>query len=373
MKQNQKCNACGGKLISVSDDLMQCENCKKLYYKSVDRTKKVRIQMPLTGIVKMLLVCLGCVILVTGCFLLLGGDKNVVSKMVEEAADNNRFGNQLSDVFCEFATKALGCSKTDLKKKDLDAFQYLYVDYQQDYYIFRCSFDDYYAYDSKEEFEKTVQEIRVNRFDKTVYLSDVKYFCNLTRLEAYASTWCDYRLAKDNKIRSILCNGSPYVHEERRMFDMTNPDTLEEFQMVTCYGICSLEGIGKMKHLRELRINMDYQNRFIDLEEAKSVEILYLEDTNDVKDYSPIGSLVNLRKLSIAFMSPRDITFLQKLNYLEELSLGYCTFDKAALEMILQMPNLKQVRIAMGGTANISWDELKELQSRYADKLVIEE
>lgn len=365
--ESDKCKSCGGKLSYLNSETMQCEHCKKLYYISLDRTKRIGIRVHVATLVRLGLVLLGVLMLCGMYYFCFGKGREVL----EQRQDENEFQEEFSDVFREFTSKALNIDADKLKESDLDCFQYLNVDYANNYYIFRYSFEDYYDYRTMQDFESHIDEIRVLRYDKSVYLTDVRFFKKLTRLEARASTWCDYTLADDNVIRSIICEGNPYFREEFENFTMTNPDTLEEFQMLSCRGLCTLKGADKMKHLKTLRMSTYCQYEFLHLEDAQSVENLFIEDTGNIKDFSPIEKLPNVKQLYLEEVESNDITFILNSKSLEAIRIDRCSFDAASVQRILELPSLKAFIVPSSGFTDVSKEEQEELKERYPDKFCI--
>ena len=124
------------------------------------------------------------------------------------------------------AIRAVG-GDYEISPEDLSGMKYLKIQWDKGY-CFTYSYEDYYEYEDKGRYERTLKTITVKGNREDFSPTDVQYFTGLTRLELYTGAWENYILPEENVLRCIYCVDGLSKYGTPEFFDRVNPDTLEE-------------------------------------------------------------------------------------------------------------------------------------------------
>lgn len=312
------CESCGGSLERKNPYLYQCSSCGRKYYISADRTHKVSVCLS-AG--KIILICVAVAILVTG--VSVAGYQFYTGRMVASAS-------RFCVVFRDFLMEAYQKPVAEISKEDLDRIKYLRIQENKGYQ-FTYGYEDYYAYDNPDKYERTLSTIAIKGKREDFSPTNVQYFTGLTRVELYTGAWENYVLPKENQLRSIYCMDGLSRYGTPEFFNRINPDTLEE------------------------------------------VVILKAEN---LEDFSFMENLKGVKRLVIESVSLKSGEIFKGCDRLEELYLPYVTMEEdEAVQIIgeiLSGPSLKRFYIEGKAAWYVPDDQWAEWEETYRGRIDLE-
>lgn len=317
-KEPSVCESCGGRLERKSPYLYRCPSCGMEYYISANRKHKVSVRLS-AG--KMVLVCAAVVLAVTAVAVM--GYQYYTSRMVLSAS-------RFSVIVRDFLMEAYEKPAAEISPEDLGAMKYLKIQWDQGYH-FTYSYEDYYEYKDKDQYEKTLKTITMKGKREDFSPTDVQHFAGLTRLELYTGAWENYALPKENVLRCIYCVDGLSKYGTPEFFDRVNPDTLEEVAILDAGGLTD----------------------FAFMENLKGVKRFFLEK---------------------AVLDSGEI--FDGFDELEELVLSYVDMEEEKavpiVERILSLPSLKRFYVEGKAGWYISQEQWEEWQQRYKGKITLD-
>lgn len=233
----EKCNSCGEELVYKNQYTYQCSHCGQEYSISADRTHKVTVHL---SVGKMIVLCALLVIVIVAA--ILGGYQYYTAKLVGSAS-------RFSVVFREFLLEVYDKPVAKITEEDLAKIKYLRIEGDGDY-KFTYSYEDYFSYEDKEAYEKTLQSVLVEGTRDDFSPTNLQYFSGLIFVELYAGFWQNYKLPKENEIRCIYCVNGMSRYGTSDFFENVNPDTLTE---VAILDAGELDDFYFMKSLHSVR------------------------------------------------------------------------------------------------------------------------
>lgn len=199
-------------------------------------------------------------------------------------------------------------------------------------------------------------------------------FSALTRFSGLKKLYIDYcqvedleYIAKCQSLNTLYCM---YLKGTKSIDDLGNLQELKTLYVAgTSDGLKNLDAIGELKNLENLAI-VDTDILTIDfLENMTGLKTLWLVGNGELRDYSALGSLVNLEYLDfnlddlngeqpdytsignlknlkhLSLTVVYNLDFLYELNNLEELEIDICFYNNL-LEPIRKMSQLKTLKLA---------------------------
>ncbi|NBH34317.1 hypothetical protein D3Z58_12275 [Clostridiaceae bacterium] len=312
------CESCGGQLERKNSNLYQCASCGQKYYISADKLHKVSVQLS-AG--KIILICAAIVMAISAVAVV--GYQFYTGKLVVSAS-------RFSVVFRDFLMEAYQKPAAEISSEDLAKIKYLKIE-QDKGYRFTYSFEDYYDYKDRSQYEKTLSTITIKAAQSDFSPSNIEYFTGLTRLELYTEAWENYVLPEENVLRCIYCMDGLSRYGTPRFFDRINPDTLEEVAIFNADGL---------------------------------------------NDFSFLDNLKGIKRFTLENATIHDKNLLNKLSSLEQLSLCYVRLEEDQASEILgeflTLPSLKHFYIEGTAAWYISEDQWSLWELNYQGQIVLE-
>lgn len=318
-KENQSCASCGGRLEQINEYTYRCMSCGQEYYYSGEKNKKIKVRFKMSTAIVAVTVCF--IVVVVG-FLLIY--QIYTQRLVNEAS---KFCAPVRDFLMEAYDEQI----LDIDEKDLAKLKYLKIERENGKYVFTYSFEDCYAYEDVESFEKTLKRVAVSSKTEAYSPSNIQYFSGLTRLELYADAWQNYKLPEENMLRSIYCKNGYSKYGTPTFFDNVNPQTLEE---------------------------------------------VYIYDAEELTDYSFMEHLQGIKSYTLEGATLSDADIFEGLNNLEHVSLKYVELTEedmiALVNGLLAKPSFKSLYLEGRCAWYFSEQEWSELQEQYKDRVTLE-
>lgn len=312
------CESCGGRLERKSSYIYQCASCGQKYYISADKIHKVSVQLS-AG--KIILICAAVVMAISAVAVV--GYQFYTERLVVSAS-------RFCVVFRDFLMEAYQKPAAEISKEDLARIKYLKIELDKGY-RFTYSYEDYYDYENREQYEKTLSIITIQGSKSDFSPSNIEYFTGLTRLELYTEAWENYVLPEENKLRCIYCLDGLSRYGTPQFFTRINPDTLEEVAILGADGL---------------------------------------------KDFSFLDNLKGIKRFTLENATIPDKNLFHPLSSLEELNLCYVRLeeDKASetIEQFLTLPSLKRFYIEGTAAWYISNDQWSQWEQTYDGQIVLE-
>lgn len=312
------CESCGGRLERKSPYLYRCPSCGMEYYISADRKHKVSVRLS-AG--KMILICAAVVLAVTTAAVL--GYQYYTGRMVLSAS-------RFSVIVRDFLMEAYEKPAAEISLEDLGRMKYLRIQWDKGY-CFTYSYEDYYEYQDRDQYERTLKTITIKGNRNDFSPTDVQYFTGLTRLELYTGAWENYTLPKENVLRCIYCVDGLSKYGTPEFFDRVNPETLEE------------------------------------------VAIL---DAGELADFAFMENLKGVKRLLLEKAVLDSGELFDGFDDLEELALCYVDMDEEnavpIMEKLLSLPSLKHFYVEGKAGWYISREQWEEWQQRYKGRITLE-
>jgi len=189
-------------------------------------------------------------------------------------------------------------------------------------------------------------------------LTCLRFVRSMSNLETLDLSWCTSLtdesfsdLACLSRLRHLNCRGCYQLTEfglqqlaflplrnltlcggvSLRSVDADLPLTIEELQLSHCDMLGSLEGVSRLVHLRDLRLDDCHHLTDANLQALSGLVALHtldLSSCHEVSDVSALGGLTELRELSFAHNARvHDLNPLRGLTALQSLSLQGCNID----------------------------------------------
>lgn len=315
---NHLCASCGGTLKQLNNITYRCENCGQEYYRSPERRHKISIHLKLSKAILVAVVCF--IILVIGILFVY---RRYTDRLINESS-------RFSIPFREFLIEAYDKEIVSLEEEDLAAMKYLKIDRAEGTYTFTYSFEDYYDYQDREAYNKTLKTFSIQS-DRTDFSpSNVQYFKGLTRLELCTEAWQNYTLPKENILRYIYCENGYSKYGSATFFDNINPETLEE--------IC-------IYHAEEL------------------TDFSFMENLQEVKSFTLEGATLHTADMFDDFHN------------LEHLSLKYVEMEEESvlsiINALLELPSLNSLSLEGRFAWYITDEQWTDLQKQYGDRVTM--
>lgn len=318
-----ECQSCGGKLKKKGKKTYQCTNCDSSYYVSMSFWQRITLEL---SVQKIVLIVATAVMLFT-----------IVGIVIYQAYTTRlmKDASRFSGVFRDFLLQAYNTDVADISEEDLSELKFLRIRYEEGY-LFEYGFQN--PYDFAEGVDAPAYELRsitINTENENInYIpEDITYFQGLTKLELLAGPWADYKLPKNNVIRSITCQDGLSVNRYPELFKQINPETLEEVVMYAAKG-----------------------------EELK--DLTFLEDIQCVKR-------LHLEKAVLT-----EANVLAGFDKLEEVYLEYPVMEEKQVfeivEGILQCSSLKKLTIEGKSGWYITNEEWDDLLQQYGERVQLE-
>lgn len=313
----EKCNSCGEELVYKNQYTYQCSHCGQEYYISADRTHKVTVHL---SVGKMIVLCALLAIVIVAA--ILGGYQYYTAKLVGSAS-------RFSVVFREFLLEVYDKPVAKITEEDLAKIKYLRIEGDGDY-KFTYSYEDYFSYEDKEAYEKTLQSVLVEGTRDDFSPTNLQYFSGLIFVELYAGFWQNYKLPKENEIRCIYCVNGMSRYGTSDFFENVNPDTLTE------------------------------------------VAIL---DAGELDDFYFMKSLHSVRSFTLEGADLKSTDMFMELPNLEYLELDYVDIKKEEVchyvEELLEIPTLTGFTMKGKTAWYITEEQWAELEETYGERIAL--
>ena len=317
-KEPSVCESCGGRLERKSPYLYCCPSCGMEYYISANRNHKVSVRLS-AG--KMVLICAAIAIAVTAAAVL--GYQYYTGRMVMSAS-------RFSVIVRDFLMEAYEKPAAEISPEDLSGMKYLKIQWDKGY-CFTYSYEDYYEYEDKGRYERTLKTITVKGNREDFSPTDVQYFTGLTRLELYTGAWENYILPEENVLRCIYCVDGLSKYGTPEFFDRVNPDTLEEVAI---------------------------------LDAGELTDFVFMENLKGGKRFLLEKAAIDSGEAFNGF------------DELEELVLCYVEMEEedavTIMEQLLSLPSLKRLYVEGKAGWYISQEQWEEWQQRYKGRITLE-
>ncbi len=313
----EKCSSCGGSLRLKNKLTYYCENCGQEYYISTDKTHRVSIRLTVSRIIVMIAAAVIAAVLAA-----VAAYEIYTGRLAEKAS---RFSVAFRDFLLEVYDRPL----PQISAEDLKKIRYLKIEKDKTYQ-FTYSFEDYYEYDNRESYEKTLETVEVTAIREDFSPANLEYFSGLTRVELYTEAWENYVLPKENQLRYISCNDGLSRYGKSKFFSSLNPDTIEE---------------------------------------------VVINNAQDLRDYSFLKDLTDVKVFTLQDAVLKNVNDFKNMKALEELSLKDLVMDEEKvyenMEELLSLPSLKKLTISGSSIWYITEEQWAQLQETYEGKIEI--
>lgn len=312
------CSSCGGVLEKQNHYTYRCPGCGQEYYHSPERKHKINIHLKMSKVIAVAVACF--IVLIIGIFLIYRWYTN---QLVNQAS-------RFSVSFREFLMDAYDKEIVSVEDTDLAAMKYLKIDRVDGKYIFTYSFEDYYAYEDKASFEKTLETFSFRCNEKDFSPSNIQYLTGLTRLELCTNAWQNYKLPAENVIRYISCQNGYSRYGNAPFFEDVNTETLEE--------VC-------------------------------------IYDAEEMTDFSFMKNLQNVKSFTLEGATLNNADMFEGFDKLEHISLEYVvTSEEDTLDIVkslLELPSLTGLHMEGRCAWYITDEQWESLENQYGDKVTM--
>ena len=286
------------------------------------------------------------------------------------SASDYEWFNPKSKVSHKFCEDIFGKDYKEISKKEFASVRYIKYDNErlsgtnEFLHIIEYSFTDYRDCENEDAFMKTVKKwtFQESSGDEAM---DFSMFTGLTRVTVggYSHNIGKNSFAKSADIRYVTTYsenaGFQYIQE------ILNPVTIE---VLECKVWNHLEGLESFPNLKSLNINIWYGSDFdfSRIEHCKNLETLVIKNiSTNFLGLSKIGTLTNLKSLSLENQYLHESRFIGNLTNLEELTIQIDD-ENPGTETLKNLKNLNSLHLLGLGhvpTNDIaSFDGVEELK-----------
>lgn len=255
-------------------------------------------------------------------------------------------GTEVSHKFCE---DIFGKDYKDISKEELESIRYINYDNErlsgtnEFLHIIEYSFTDYQDCESEDAFMKTVKKwtFQESSGDEAMNFS---MFTGLTRftLEGYPHNIGKNSFAKSADIRYVTSYSDSFGIESIK--ELVNPEKVE---ILECKVYDNLQGLDSFPNLKSLNIRIQNWQTFdfSHIEHCKNLEKLTVTRLADTYlGLSKIGTLENLKSLSLENMFLHNCGFISNLTKLEELTIKLDD-ENPKTEILKNLNNLNSLHL----------------------------
>lgn len=300
-KEEKRCDSCGGTLRRKDEYTCQCVNCGQVYYISAKRIHKVNVRI--SG-PKLIVLCAGVLMGITAVIVLI---YNIFTGILVSNA------SRFSVAYRDFVMEVYDKPAAKITEEDLEAIRFLRIEKYKNYQ-FTYSFEDYYAYEDQESFEKTLKTIEIEAVREDFSPANLEYFTGLTRVELYVEGWENYVLPEENRIRYIYCQDALSRYGTPRFFNRLNPDTVEEVVIDKAQELKDFSFLSDLAEVQTFTVNgatLKQPEMFDDMVRLENLTLLNAEMEED-KAYEIVEHLLTLPSLESLTITGSSVWYVSE-------------------------------------------------------------
>lgn len=300
-----ECPNCGAALRKTEEKLAKCPHCGTEFIidegqpENVTNIYHASQKSPAAAllILLVLVVMLGLIVISR-----LANDEETMTYTAGNIAQEQEEESGCSAFFDEFIQRVYGASYEKVSKKELAEITYLHIFWQNDADVIEYARND-----------GELEQIELPEGLQADY-TDISLFKGLKTLKLRSTNVPSGALDGLKNLTEIWSYSTPQDLAEI----VSKP---ENIKALGCYEAPTLTGIDTFKNLESLYVS-DYDLEDIGaLSALKNLKKLEIAQSGEIKDFGVLHGLTNLEVLAIDSETLKEISFVQNMHALQELSL----------------------------------------------------